>query len=127
MKYQMVFVIIGAINLNKYLYISDVLIGILILDVHLYLSNLAFIKLMLLAHFVMANMILCALSIILKFFKHRILESKTIFLSSGICVPAHVGVNSIKSWWGRNFPHPSRSVRGPNQPPIRGVLGIYQG
>jgi len=45
MKYQTVFIIIGAINLNKYLYISDVLKGILILDIHLYLSNLAFIKL----------------------------------------------------------------------------------
>ena len=39
-------------------------------------------------------MILCALSIILKFFKHRILESRTVFLSSGSWVPAHVGVNS---------------------------------
>lgn len=45
MKYQMVFIIICAINLNKYLYISDGLKGILILDIHLYLSNLAFIKL----------------------------------------------------------------------------------
>jgi hypothetical protein len=45
MKYQMVFVIIGTINVNKYLFISDVPKGIIILYIHLYLSNLAFIKL----------------------------------------------------------------------------------
>jgi len=36
MKYQMVFIIIGVINLKKYLYISDVPKGILILYIHLY-------------------------------------------------------------------------------------------
>jgi hypothetical protein len=45
MKYQMVFIIIGAINLNKYLYIYDVPKGIQILYTHLYLFNLAFINL----------------------------------------------------------------------------------
>jgi hypothetical protein len=45
MKYQMVFIIIGATNLNQCLYISDVAKGILTLHIHVYLSNLAFIKL----------------------------------------------------------------------------------
>ena len=29
--------------------------------------------------------------------------------------------------WGRDFPHLSRPVLGPNQLPVQGVLGVSQG
>jgi hypothetical protein len=33
----------------------------------------------------------------------------------------------IESWWGRDFSHPSRPARGPNQPPIHWVPGLTRG
>jgi hypothetical protein len=33
----------------------------------------------------------------------------------------------IESWWGRDFPHPSRSVLDPTQPPIQWVPGLSRG
>ena len=38
-----------------------------------------------------------------------------------------LGVSGIESRWGQDFPHPSIPALGPNQPPLKYVLGLFPG
>jgi hypothetical protein len=31
----------------------------------------------------------------------------------------------IESWWGRNFPSPSKPFLGPTQPPLSWITGLF--
>jgi hypothetical protein len=41
--------------------------------------------------------------------------------NSAVGIAMHYGLNSlvIESWWGRDFPHPSRPLLGSTQPPVQ--------
>ena len=40
---------------------------------------------------------------------------------AGIATRYGLGGAGIESWWGRDFPHPSRLALGPTQPPIKWI------
>jgi len=46
---------------------------------------------------------------------------------SSVSIATRYGLDGpgIESWWGRDFPHPSRPALGPTQPPIHWVPGLF--
>ena len=47
--------------------------------------------------------------------------------SVGIVTRYGLDGTGIESWWGRDFPHPSRQALWPTQPPIQLVPGLSPG
>ena len=47
--------------------------------------------------------------------------------SVGIATRYGLDGPGIESRWGRDFPHPSRPILGPTQPPVQWVLGLSRG
>jgi len=47
--------------------------------------------------------------------------------SGGVAIRYGLGGLGIECRWRRDFPRPSRPSLGPNQPPIKRVLGLFTG
>ena len=45
---------------------------------------------------------------------------------SAVAIATRYGLDGpwIESWWGQDFPHPSRPALGPTQPPVQWVPGL---
>jgi hypothetical protein len=48
---------------------------------------------------------------------------------SAVHMVTRYGLNGpgIESWWGRDFPHPSRTALGPTEPPTQWVPSLFPG
>ena len=54
---------------------------------------------------------------------------KSMGRDSAVGIATRYGVDGpgIESWWGRDFPHPSRPALGPTQPPVQWLPGFSRG
>jgi hypothetical protein len=49
--------------------------------------------------------------------------------NSSVGIATRYGMDGpvIETWWGRDFPHPSRPTLGPTHPPTKWVPALSQG
>ena len=55
--------------------------------------------------------------------------SDTVGRGSSVCIATRYGLDGMenKSWWGQDFPHPSRGTLRRTQPPVHVVPGLSRG